>query len=266
MNFEARTNLPWPRLAWAWLLVAASANGVEVERWQQPAVVLRSFYEIALRSEYGPDAMLLRKWVSPIAIWIDHRVGDKEKHIRLTRTHVEHLMAMTNHPMAIVSDPKQANVRLIFTREMNFAQDVMHELGQSAARVVRQATCISSFQTVNGVIVKAAIVIPVDRANAQRKLLACIVEELTQTLGLPNDSDQVFPSIFNDHTPQYLLSGLDYLLIRILYDPRMRAGMPKDEAMVMAQKIIGEMQATIRDASRLVTTGALYRPLDAVSP
>lgn len=44
-------------------------------------------------------------------------------------------------------------------------------------------------------------------------------------MGLPNDSDQVFPSVFNDHSIDSFLSPLDYLLLRILYAPELKSGM-----------------------------------------
>ncbi|POB67546.1 hypothetical protein CRN59_25000, partial [Vibrio vulnificus] len=56
-----------------------------------------------------------------------------------------------------------------------------------------------------------------------------IVEEITQVLGLPNDSDQAYPSIFNDNSPEELLSPLDIVLLKLLYQPEIKAGMSEAE-------------------------------------
>ncbi|MEX0694547.1 MAG: DUF2927 domain-containing protein [Rhodospirillales bacterium] len=53
----------------------------------------------------------------------------------------------------------------------------------------------------------------------------CLLEELTQSLGLPNDSDRLRPSVFNESAMLTVLSGLDRLLIRTVYDPRISKGL-----------------------------------------
>ena len=71
--------------------------------------------------------------------------------------------------------------------------------------------------------------------------LACIHEELAQGLGLPNDSRQARPSIFNDDEEFGLLTTHDEMLLRILYDDRLRAGMPPEEAAPIAREIATEL-------------------------
>ena len=53
----------------------------------------------------------------------------------------------------------------------------------------------------------------------------CILEEITQALGLMNDSTYFQPSIFNDHSRQQKLSPWDELVVRAHYDRRIRPGM-----------------------------------------
>lgn len=60
--------------------------------------------------------------------------------------------------------------------------------------------------------------------------LSCMHEELTQGLGLPNDSPRARPSIFNDDEEFALLTDQDEKLLRILYSPELRPGMTPDEA------------------------------------
>lgn len=50
---------------------------------------------------------------------------------------------------------------------------------------------------------------------------ACLLEEMTQALGLPNDSELVRPSIFNERDVLNRLSLNDQILVRTLYDWRM---------------------------------------------
>ena len=91
-----------------------------------------------------------------------------------------------------------------------------------------------------GEIFRGVIGIPSDRAASAGKLPHCIVEETTQLLGLPNDSDEVVPSIFDDRSVLDALSEHDKVLVRLLYDRRLTAGMPREEALAAARAILRE--------------------------
>lgn len=52
----------------------------------------------------------------------------------------------------------------------------------------------------------------------------CLLEELTQSLGLPNDSERLRPSVFNETSMLTELSPIDRILIRTVYDPRIKTG------------------------------------------
>ena len=71
---------------------------------------------------------------------------------------------------------------------------------------------------------------------------SCIHEELKQTLGLMNDDPDVRPSIFNDDQEFALLTEHDEILLRILYDRRLRPGMQADEARPLLPEIISEIR------------------------
>ena len=65
-------------------------------------------------------------------------------------------------------------------------------------------------------------------------------------MGLPNDSNDVYPSIFNDKGRLDDLSEQDVLLLRLLYDPRMKAGMSRDDALNTARRILPELRSRAR--------------------
>jgi hypothetical protein len=71
---------------------------------------------------------------------------------------------------------------------------------------------------------------------------ACIQEEIVQSLGLTNDSDEARPSIFNDDQEFAILTDHDALLLQVLYDPRLKPGMPADQAMPIVRRILEELQ------------------------
>ncbi len=72
-------------------------------------------------------------------------------------------------------------------------------------------------------------------------LSACIHEELAQGLGLVNDSPSARPSIFNDNAEFALLTRQDELLLKMLYDPRLKPGMTLAEARPVVEVIASEL-------------------------
>ncbi|WP_420860949.1 DUF2927 domain-containing protein [Algirhabdus cladophorae] len=69
---------------------------------------------------------------------------------------------------------------------------------------------------------------------------SCYHEELAQGLGLTNDSDAARPSIFNDDDEFAYLTTHDELLLRILYDPRLRSGMTLKQVVPTVEVIAAE--------------------------
>lgn len=86
---------------------------------------------------------------------------------------------------------------------------------------------------------KATIVIKSEVKGVLRD--SCIHEELAQTLGLLNDDAEARPSIFNDDQEFALLTRHDELLLQILYDPRLKAGMSAEVGMPLVREIIDEI-------------------------
>ena len=242
--------------------VCACLSVVAQEKWQKPDFILHAFSEIALKNEYSQHDGRLRKWQQPLKIWIDHRVGDRQLHEQLVRWHVDELTRITGHSVSLVKGPETANITLVFTRFEDMQRQGREQLGNNADRVLKGALCLANFKTnKEQVIYRGQVVIPVDQARMHGKLVSCVVEELTQIMGLVNDSSDVYPSIFNDHTPDDLLSGLDYILLKILYHKQMQAGMDRDQAVKMARTIILQMQKSgeIESAWKNVSRGELYR-------
>jgi hypothetical protein len=114
-----------------------------------------------------------------------------------------------------------------------------------------------------GQITQAQVVIPLDHAMSRGLLPACVVEELTQSMGLPNDADDVTPSIANDASRLDLLTGLDYVFLKLLYHPQLHAGMKRADLQQKIPGILHEFAQTklIQRAAHTVNQSGLYRLL-----
>ena len=77
----------------------------------------------------------------------------------------------------------------------------------------------------------AAAIVLVKAEHGPRMRESCIHEEMTQAMGLANDSKNARPSIFNDDEEFALLTRHDEILLHMLYDPRLTPGMTRADAL-----------------------------------
>ncbi len=237
----------------------------ERERWTDSEYILDSFIEIALNNEYSTAQTGIRKWTTAINYYFIHRVGDQALHERLTKMHLDHLASISGVTFNAARHKKKANVLIIFSTENRLEQELQSEFKIESVvqrnHLLSKSVCLAHFSThKNGSIKKAIVIIPVDRARAHAKLVSCIVEELTQVMGLPNDSEKVFPSIFNDKSHNDLLTGLDYVLLKILYHPKVKTGARINAIKNVLKDLIKvlDKQGIIAKAEQKVMEGDLY--------
>jgi len=110
--------------------------------------------------------------------------------------------------------------------------------------------------TATGAIIRASVLI---QSDDRHQRLHCIVEELTQAMGLMDDST-VFPkSVFNDRSLATRLTLEDKIMLAMLYDPRLKPNMSVGEAMRRAPEIIRDFRrraaARARAAADITAAG-----------
>ena len=69
----------------------------------------------------------------------------------------------------------------------------------------------------------------------------CIIEELTHILGLAQDTCIIRPSTFCGRDDLDYLPWYDALMVGVLYDPRLKPGMARDDALPLVRHVIGEL-------------------------
>jgi len=240
-------------LCWILLAGATFARAEEGSSWQNPGYLVDSFVEVALRSEYSTRRNPVRKWSGPVGYYIVHHVGEEELHRRLIDTHFRQLGDITGLAIRPVESQALANFLVVLTREDKLDADLPRFFGTGAAlqhqTLFRHSLCQATFATERkGTIVRAVAMIPVDTARARGGLASCVVEELTHAMGLPNDSLKIFPSIFSRKSNHAYLTGLDQLMLRMLYDPRIKAGAQENAVRPVLWTIAAEYQRDNRFA------------------
>ena len=224
--------------------------------------LVENFIRIALFEEYTTvgDRIVARqtqsrlhKWTMPVRMQVVF--GDtvppaqRTKDLSTIRAYIARLSRITGLPIRLVEQDANFHVFLVNEDERrNLAGPIRSILPEVDTATVNAVTEMprSTFCLVfalnsedSGAYSKALAVIRAEHPDLMR--LSCIHEELAQGLGLSNDSPRARPSVFNDDEEFALLTTHDELLLRILYDERMKPGMSAAEARPVAETIASEL-------------------------
>lgn len=205
------------------------------------------FEAIAFSSDDGSvERDQLIRWTVPIRWTIASGIpgGWLRIHDRLQQQFAT-LAAVTGLDIAYVEDRDLANFKVAYTTKAELTASLRHTGGYYAKMANsapwRRAACYASVRrTPSGQIMFGWIAIG---SEADDTLLrSCIVVETTQAMGILRDAAAVRPSVAEEG---YLvidtLPKADEIILRTLYDPRLKPGMTKAEAMPIARQIIGEL-------------------------
>jgi Protein of unknown function (DUF2927) len=79
----------------------------------------------------------------------------------------------------------------------------------------------------------------------------CVYEELLQALGPINDDSSVPWTMFNDEVQKGFFDVYDQYLLNILYDPRIRPGMTRDEVRAVLPQVLPSVRAFVARVNSL---------------
>lgn len=227
-----------------------------------PEILARNFTRIALYDEYRVNAAgrlvaesrisRLRRWEGPIRLQSHFGAATPAAQIARDSASLAALSDRIRRATGLDIGPSNdtGNIHLLFVNEDERAQAVenlnllvpgMARSSYEALRDMPRGTlCMAVAMTppAGHGYIGAVIVIRSELPDALR--LACLHEELAQAMGLANDDPQTRPTIFNDDSEFALLTRHDLLLLQILYDSRLQAGMTAAEAAPVAFQLATE--------------------------
>jgi AcrR family transcriptional regulator len=227
---------------WISLVVSALGSAVRAQDGPSNAQVLANLLDVVFGSEFvGEDSTVVRKWSGPMRVAIYAR--DPLRYRQLVLPHLDHLRRVTGLDIGLVdnSEPDQNAYVFVFGREQFYAYAEQHLGPGKNPRTNRFLACFGYFHA-NGRKDIDEITAVIPSFISDEEIRACVVEEVTQAIGLPNDSNSANPSIFNDDDAYQDLTWQDELFLRVLYDPRVRSGMTRAEFEPLAGRIIEELR------------------------
>jgi DUF2927 family protein len=225
--------------------------------------LVRNFLRVAFYEEYADtggqlvareSASRMHRWAMPVTLSVEFgasidpatRTRDTNEVTGFTRR----LARVTGHSVRNV--PAGAgNFRVFIVNEDErralapTLKRIMPNISTTALNTVvnlpRSTYCLA-FATdpeQDGTYNQAVAVIRAEHPDLLRA--SCIHEEVAQGMGLSNDYALARPSIFNDDEEFGFLTTHDELLLKMLYDPRLRPGMREAEARPIVEQIAREL-------------------------
>ena len=227
--------------------------------------ITEGFLKIAFGAEMqvGPRDERIRKFDGAARVYVINKgAPDRRREVAAVvadiRAHVNHL------DLAMTEDRASANVVVTLVHKRDFKQTVRSRFGSKRAAEIERLLkpqCLSGFAKDQRYrISRAEIILPVDAGEFM--FYDCVYEELLQALGPINDDSSVPWTMFNDDVQMGFFDRYDQYLLNILYDPRVRPGMTKQEVGVLLPQILPGVRAWVSaanasaDADRYLATNA----------
>ncbi len=206
-----------------------------VKKWTQPLrVAIRSFEEVLIEKD-GREILRLKQ------------VKVRKPHLKFIKKHLNSLIKATKlktEDSKKTGEPPNFMINFVPRRQMGNPY-LAKANPKLLKRLASEGGCyfLVWADGTTGKIKSAIIVV-----NSERLLIRinhCLLEEMTQALGLPNDSNRIEKSIFSDRSRRTDLTRTDLIVLKTLYDPRMKAGLVRAEAMTVAREIIRDLDAAL---------------------
>lgn len=218
------------------------------------AEIIDGFFRTVFGAEFHVAGRVdrIRKYEVPIRVYADVRAKpDRRAQLAAVvadiRSKIQHL------DIAVTGKRKDANVVITMVRDRDIEKTIRKFYGREQAdRIVQslEPQCLSGFRKDDLFRIQHSdVIIAVDAGDFI--FYDCMYEELLQALGPINDDDKLTWSMFNDEVQMGFFDIYDQYILNLLYDPRIRAGMSKDQVKELLPQILPDVRAWITKVNGL---------------
>lgn len=233
-----------PVIAYSALIWKAS---LRPDRLASVSLLVKQFDQVMFQKE--PDEANLKrivkwvKWTNQVSIKIVGDGGDRWKEV--IERHVAIMRELTGVDFLIGSIPYNPDDLFIYFAEPEDFERIVIKHIRYPGEILESLqgrTCLSYYTISSRVIEKSIIIVSTDRSDYLTAV--CLFQQLSRILGFPNASELIRPSAFSlwDYDLRSL-SINDRIIVRTLYDKRMRVGLNREHALYRARLIITELVA-----------------------
>jgi hypothetical protein len=231
------------------------------------AEIMDGFFKLAFRAELQLDGNTerIRKFDEPVRVVVvgkPARRADIAAIIADIRARVAHL------DIALVGDLRSANFVVMLVPKPDFKRTVRSLYGRERAKQIQgrlAPQCLSGIgKDERYRIRRAEVLLPADAEDFT--FYDCAYEEILQGLGIINDDASVPWTMFNDDVQMGFFDVYDQYLLNILYDPRVRPGMTREDFSKLATEVVPAVRDWIASTNRpqnADVSGASIGPTEA---
>lgn len=212
------------------------------------AQIFDGFFKTAFGAELAVAGRVdrIRKYDGPVRVFVESRAKpDRRRQVADAvadiATRIDHL------DIAMTDDRAAANVAVTLVRNRDLAATIRAFYGRDHARRIERSLepqCLSGFSKDEQYrIIHSEVILVVDAGDFI--FYDCVYEELLQALGPINDDSSVPWTMFNDDVQKGFFDVYDQYLLNILYDPRIRAGMTREEVRAALPQVLPTVRAFV---------------------
>ena len=211
------------------------------------------FFKIAFSAEMqiGAPAERVRKFDEPVRIFVDSK-AKPDRSAEISQV-VADIRARINHlDIATTNDREAANFVVMLVSDNEVSATIRARYGDRRAKEIDKSLnpqCLSGIgKDKQFRIRRAEAILPVDAGEFT--FYDCAYEELLQALGAINDDSSVPWTMFNDDVQMGFFDVYDQYLLNILYDPRVRPGMTRNEVSGLMPELLATARNWVQAANR----------------
>lgn len=204
--------------------------------------LIEYFKEIALNTEYDDNPERVIKWKRPMSLFI-YKEKECEEQMEVVENTIAKLndIASDGFSINLSNDINKSNAVLYLCKKDKVRQlaPKFYELLEDGLLGDYTGMTYVEFKLSNFVITKALIFIDEIATIDEQK--SAIVEEITQSIGLLNDSNKHSDSVFYENTDgveNINYSEMDRDLISFLYSEKMNPGYREKAAELVIKRIL----------------------------
>ena len=218
------------------------------------AEIIEGFFKIVFGAEFLPTgrADRVRKYDGPVRVYIDNR-AKPDRHKQVISTVADIATRIQHIDIATTDKRSEANVVVTLVRDRDLARTIRSVYGTDRARSIQRSLdpqCLSGFRKdENFRILHSEVILVVDAGTFI--FFDCVYEELLQALGPINDDSTVPWTMFNDDVQFGFFSVYDQYLLNLLYHPRIKPGMTREEVQAALPDILPAVRAWVAQVNQL---------------
>lgn len=219
------------------------------------AQIADGLFKIAFGAEFSVAGRVdrIRRFEKPIRVLVDNR-GQPDRRAQIAavvddiRAHIEHI------DIAVTQNATEANVVVTLVRDRDLSRTIRKLYGARRARQIQtslEPQCLSGFRKDDMFRIERSDVLLASDVG-DYIFYDCAYEELLQALGPINDDESVPWTMFNDNVQMGFFGVYDQYLLNIIYHPRVRAGMTREQVRALLPEIMPEVRAFVARVNKLV--------------